>query len=102
MTETVTRPKYEPKVDHMPIEAVDHIEIWCGNALQASYFYEHALGFTPIAYAGLETGQRGHTSRVLAQGEVRLVFTGTLGAEGPIADFVHKHGDGVKRVALRV
>jgi len=102
MTETQVRPRYEPKVDHMPIQAIDHVELWVGNALQAAYFYEHALGFERVAYAGLETGQRHHTSHVLVQGEIRLVITGALGPDGPITEFVHAHGDGVKRVALRV
>ena len=38
--------------DFMPIEGWDHIELWVGNAKQSAYFYEHALGFTPVAYAG--------------------------------------------------
>ena len=38
--------------DFMPIEGWDHIELWVGNAKQAAHFYEHALGFTPVAYAG--------------------------------------------------
>ena len=102
MTETLERPTYEPKQDHMPIEAVDHIELWVGNARQAAYYYEHAYGYQPIAFTGLETGNRNHVGYVMAQGEIRLVLTGTLGPEGPITEFVHAHGDGVKRIALRV
>ncbi|MGI8610137.1 MAG: 4-hydroxyphenylpyruvate dioxygenase [Candidatus Dormibacteria bacterium] len=86
----------------MPIEAVDHLEIWVGNARQAAYFYEHAYGFTPVAFTGLETGNREHVGYVLAQGEIRLVLKGALGPESEIAEFVHAHGDGVKQIALRV
>ena len=102
MTETLERPTYEPVVDHMPIEAVDHVELWVGNARQAAFYYEQAFGFRTVAYSGLETGSREHTSYLLEQGEIRLVLTGTLGPETDIAAFVHAHGDGVKRIALRV
>ena len=40
----------------MPIDGWDHVELWVGNAKQSAYFYEHAFGFTPVAYAGPETG----------------------------------------------
>jgi len=99
ITET---PRYEPKVDHMPIQAVDHLELCVGNAKQAAFFYEHALGFSPIAYAGLETGSRDSTSYVLAQGEVRLVIRSGMTPDSPIARFCDQHGDGVRRVMLRV
>ncbi|MDQ6748200.1 MAG: 4-hydroxyphenylpyruvate dioxygenase [Candidatus Dormibacteraeota bacterium] len=102
MTETLDRPTYQAVVDHMPIEAVDHVELWVGNARQAAYYYEHALGFTTVAYAGLETGVRDAVSYVLEQGEVRVVIAGALGPESPIVEFVRRHGDGVHRIALRV
>ncbi|MEA2684781.1 MAG: 4-hydroxyphenylpyruvate dioxygenase [Chloroflexota bacterium] len=102
MTETLERPTYVPKADHMPIEAVDHLELWVGNARQAAYYWEHALGFKQVAYTGLETGNRSHVGYVMAQGEIRIVLTGALGPEGPVTEFVHAHGDGVKRIALRV
>jgi 4-hydroxyphenylpyruvate dioxygenase len=102
VTETLERPTYEPRADHMPIEAVDHLELWVGNAHQAAFYYERAFGFRRAAYAGLETGSRNRTSYVLEQGEIRLVVTGALGPESEIAGFTHAHGDGVKRIALRV
>jgi 4-hydroxyphenylpyruvate dioxygenase len=93
---------YEPIVDHMPIQAVDHVEFWVGNAKQATFLYEHALGFTPIAYSGLETGSRDSVAYVLAQGKIRLVIRGALGPESPIAEFCRVHGDGVKQIVLQV
>ena len=88
--------------DFMPIQNFDHLEFYVGNAKQSAYYFSHAWGFVPIAYAGLETGVRDHSSYVLEQGNVRLVVTSPLGPEGPIADHVRLHGDGVKVVALRV
>ncbi|HWI65746.1 MAG TPA: 4-hydroxyphenylpyruvate dioxygenase [Symbiobacteriaceae bacterium] len=88
--------------DFLPIQAIDYVEYYVGNARQAAHFYRTAFGFTVKAYAGLETGVRDRTSYFLEQGEVRLVLTGALGPDGPIAEHVRKHGDGVKDIALRV
>ncbi|MDP8910719.1 MAG: 4-hydroxyphenylpyruvate dioxygenase, partial [Actinomycetota bacterium] len=88
--------------DFMPLEGWDHLEFWVGNAKQAAYFYEHAFGFTPTAYAGPETGVRDRASYVLEQGEIRFVLTSGLGPESEITRFACAHGDGVKDVALQV
>jgi 4-hydroxyphenylpyruvate dioxygenase len=88
--------------DFMPLEGWDHLELWVGNAKQAAYFYEHALGFTQTAYCGPETGVRDRASYVLEQGEIRLVLTSGLRADSEICRFAELHGDGVKDVALRV
>ena len=88
--------------DAFPIQAIDHIEFWVGNAKQAAFYYANAFGFTPAAYAGLETGVRDRTSHLVAQGEIRFVLTGTLDPDSPIAQHVARHGDGVKDVAFRV
>jgi len=88
--------------DFMPIQNYDFLEFYVGNAKQAAYYLSNAWGFTPIAYAGLETGIRDRSSYVLEQGNVRLVVTSPLGPEGEIAEHVKLHGDGVKAIALRV
>jgi 4-hydroxyphenylpyruvate dioxygenase len=88
--------------DFMPLEGWDHLELWVGNAKQAAYFYEQALGFTQTAYCGPETGVRDRSSYVLEQGEIRLVLTSGLRADSEICRFAADHGDGVKDVALRV
>jgi 4-hydroxyphenylpyruvate dioxygenase len=99
---TQTAPRYEAKVDHMPIEAIDHIAFWVGNAKQAAHFYRTALGFEQIAYAGPETGMRGFASYVLRQGQITFLLTSGMGPEDPITKFCLEHGDGVRRIALRV
>jgi 4-hydroxyphenylpyruvate dioxygenase len=88
--------------DFMPIKGWDHIEFYVGNARQAAQYYATTFGFTPVAYAGLETGVRDRASYVLQQGKIRLVLTTALGPENPIAQHVLLHGDGVKDVALEV
>ena len=87
--------------DAFPIQGIDYIQFYVGNAKQAAHYYR-ALGFTPIAYRGLETGSRDHVSWVVQQGDVRFIFTGALSASSPIAEHVRAHGDGVHDVALRV
>jgi len=88
--------------DFMPIQAFDHIEFSVGNAKQAAYYFQSAWGFRPVAYAGLETGIRDRSSYVLEQGDFRFVLTSPLSSSSPLAEHVHRHGDGVKVMALRV
>jgi 4-hydroxyphenylpyruvate dioxygenase len=84
------------------LEGTDHVELWVGNARQAAYHYRNAFGFDVVAYAGPETGVRDRASYVLQQGKVRLVLTAPLQPDGPVADHVRLHGDGVRAIALRV
>ena len=88
--------------DFLPIQGFDYVEFYVGNAMQAAYYFTHAWGFTPVAYAGLETGLRDRSSYVLEQGDMRFVLTSPLSPHGDIAEHVKLHGDGVKAIALRV
>jgi 4-hydroxyphenylpyruvate dioxygenase len=100
---TVSHPKpATASDDFMPLHGIDHVELWVGNAAQASYYFREAFGFTEVAYAGLETGVRDRVSHVLQQGEIRLVLTGTLRAGTEVAAHHARHGDGVKVIALAV
>ena len=87
----------------MPLDGWDHIELWVGNAKQAAYWYEHALGFERVAYAGPETGVRDRASYVLEQGEIRLVLTsGAPRRQRRSASSRPTHGDAAKDIALQV
>ena len=88
--------------DPMPLNGIDHVELYVGNAKQAAYFFTRAFGFTQVGYAGLETGTRDRASYVLQQGRVRFVLTGALRSDHPVAVHQRKHGDGVKVIALSV
>lgn len=88
--------------DFLPIQAIDHLELYCGNAKQAAHFYRTGFGFALVAASGLETGNRRAASYVMAQGEIRLTLTAALGPDDPIARHVGLHGDGVAVIALRV
>ncbi|NEP78141.1 MAG: 4-hydroxyphenylpyruvate dioxygenase [Okeania sp. SIO3B3] len=80
-----------------------HVEMWVGNAYQAALYYSTNMGFKPIAYKGLETGDREYASHVLRGGEVILVLTSPLNpGETKINQFLAQHGDAVYDVAFRV
>jgi 4-hydroxyphenylpyruvate dioxygenase len=84
------------------LKSIHHVELYVGNARQASFYYRNAFGFSQFAYAGLETGQRDVTSYALQQGKARIVLSTALAPGSPIADHVHRHGDGVKDIAFHV
>src|SRR3954471_18019612 len=100
-----TQPVVSPHAsaeDLMPLNGIDHIEFFVGNAKQAAFYFCQAFGFHEVAYSGLETGVRDRTSHVVRQGRITLVLTGSLGSGSVIAAHQHKHGDGVKVIALSV
>lgn len=84
------------------LKKIDYVEFYVGNAQQAAYFYCKSFGFSAIAYAGLETGVRDRISFVLEQSNIRFVFTSPLTPDGPVAEYVRLHGDGVYNIALLV
>jgi 4-hydroxyphenylpyruvate dioxygenase len=101
-TQPVVAPQPAGIEDFMPLHGIDHLELYVGNAVQAAYYYVHALGFREVAYAGLETGIRDRTSHVVEQGRIRLVLTGALRAGHDIGRHQAEHGDGAKVIALGV
>ena len=99
---TATLPTSEQHTDTFPINGTDYIEFYVGNAKQAAHFYCSAFGFQIIAYRGPETGMRESASYLLQQDKVRLLLTTPIKSGGEIADHIHRHGDGVKDIALWV
>jgi len=99
---TATLPNATETHDVFPINGTDYVEFYVGNAKQAALYYQSAFGYQLVGYRGPETGVRDKVSYLLAQGKIRLVLTSALGPEGPIAEHVNKHGDGVRDIALWV
>ena len=99
---TATLPDAATATDTFPINGTDYVEFYVGNAKQASHFYHGAFGFDVVAYRGPETGVRDRASYLLQQDKVCIVLTTAIKSGGPIADHVHRHGDGVKDIALWV
>jgi 4-hydroxyphenylpyruvate dioxygenase len=89
-------------MDLLQIKGIDYVEFYVGNAFQTAHFFRTALGFTPVAHAGLETGISDQASFVMEQGNIRLVLTGAIALDSPIAKHVALHGDSIRDVAFRV
>ena len=81
------------------LQGWDCVELWVGNARTTAGFLMSTFGFTCTGYAGPETGVRDKASYVLEQGDIRLVVTGALDSDSPIARHVLEHGDGVHDLA---
>ena len=88
--------------DFLPLNGLDHVEFWVGNARQAAAYYRALWGFGPVAFAGLETKIRDRASYVMVQNDIRFVLTAPLTPEGEIAEHVRAHGDGVHDIAFAV
>jgi 4-hydroxyphenylpyruvate dioxygenase len=99
---TATQPKNEIAHDVFPINGTDYLEFYVGNAKQAAHYYQTAFGFQLVGYRGPETGVRGRVTYLLQQNKIRLLLTSPLGPDGPIAEHLRKHGDGVRDIALWV
>ncbi len=98
---TLTAPPTEAD-DFLPINGTDYVEFYVGNAKQAAHFYASAFGFEVVGYRGPETGVRDRASYLLVQDKIRFVLTAPLSPDGEIAAHVHRHGDGVRDLALWV
>ena len=107
MAMTIARPtsrkeRRAEREDFFPIQRLDYVEFYVGNARQAVHYYQSGFGFNLIGYLGPETGVRDRASYLLEQGQIRFIFTTPLFPEGPIAEHIHKHGDGVRDIAFQV
>ena len=96
------RPLEDQFTDHLGLIDVDYVELWVGNALQATHYYQTVFGFQLAGYRGLETGTRDRHAYLLTQGNIRLVLSAPLHGDSPIAEFVKTHGDGVRDIAMTV
>ena len=99
---TETQAATADATDTFPINGTDFVEFYVGNAKQASHYYRSAFGFELLAYRGPETGTRDRASYLLQQNKVRFVLTTPLSPDHPIASHIHRHGDGVRDIALWV
>ncbi len=88
--------------DFLQIKSVDHVHFWVGNAKHAMFYWWKGFGFTPVAYSGLETGNRQFASYVLQSGQIRFVVSAPYAPSSEIAAHHLVHGDGVKVIALEV
>jgi 4-hydroxyphenylpyruvate dioxygenase len=105
MTKLATKSDPRPMTeegDFLQIKSIDHVQFYVGNAKHAMYYWWKGFGFKPVAYSGLETGNREFASYVLESGTARLVVSAPYGPSSPLAAHHMVHGDGVKVIALQV
>jgi 4-hydroxyphenylpyruvate dioxygenase len=88
--------------DFLQIKSIDHVHFYVGNAKHAMYYWWKGFGFKPIAYSGLETGNREYASYVLESGQTRFVVSSAYSPSSPVAAHHMVHGDGVKVIAMEV
>ena len=88
--------------DFLQIKSIDYVHFYVGNAKHAMYYWWKGFGFTPVAYSGLETGNRDFASYVLQSGKIRFVVSAPYNPTSPLASHHMVHGDGVKVIALGV
>jgi 4-hydroxyphenylpyruvate dioxygenase len=88
--------------DFLQIKSIDHVHFYVGNAKHAMYYWWKGFGFTPIAYSGLETGNREFASYVLQSGQIRFVLSAPYTPSSALASHHMVHGDGVKVIAMEV
>jgi 4-hydroxyphenylpyruvate dioxygenase len=93
---------YDESKDPFPVTAMDAVVFVVGNATQTAQFYQLAFGMDLVAYAGPETGVRGHKAFVLRSGSARFVFRGGVTPDSPLIEHHLRHGDGVVDLALEV
>lgn len=88
--------------DFLKIE-YDYIEYYVGMAKMVAYWHVKALGFDVLAYCGPETGHPDKCSYYLVKNDISIVITSAAQPSSyDIVSFVDLHGNGVKRLGLKV
>ncbi len=90
------------EANFLKLKNVDHVHFWVGNAKHAMFYWWKGFGFKPVAYSGLETGNRQFASYVLESGNARLVLSAPYNPSSEISGHHLAHGDGVKAIAFEV
>lgn len=81
----------------------DYIEYYVGMAKMVVYWHVKALGFKVVAYCGPETGVEDRCSYYIVKNEIKLVITSASQPSSyKIVSFVDLHGNGIKKIAVKV
>jgi len=81
----------------------DYVEFYVGSAKMWAYWHAKAMGLNITGYCGPETGVKDKVSYLLSLNNINIVISSAIKPTNyDIASFVEKHGDGVKRWALKV
>ncbi len=88
--------------DTFPIRSVDSVRFVVANAKASAYFYNGMFGFDIIGYRGLETGAKDVAEYLLAQNDLRFVFTAPIRPGHDFGRMIGEHGDFVRDIAFSV
>jgi 4-hydroxyphenylpyruvate dioxygenase len=81
----------------------DYIEYYVGMAKMVVYWHVKALGFKVVAYCGPETGVDDKCSYYIVKNDIKLVITSASQPSSyKIVSFVDLHGNGIKKIAVKV
>jgi 4-hydroxyphenylpyruvate dioxygenase len=81
----------------------DYIEYYVGMAKMVVYWHVKALGFKVVAYCGPETGVEDRCSYYIVKNDIKLVITSASQPSSyKIVSFVDLHGNGIKKIAVKV
>lgn len=81
----------------------DFIEYYVGMAKMVVYWHVRALGFKVVAYCGPETGVMDKCSYYLTKNDIKIVITSASQPSSyKIVSFVDLHGNGIKKLAIKV
>ncbi|HAI75814.1 MAG TPA: 4-hydroxyphenylpyruvate dioxygenase [Microscillaceae bacterium] len=81
----------------------DYIEYYVGMAKMVVFWHTRAMGFEVVAYSGPETGVPDKVSYLLQKQNIRLLITAAYKPQmHEIVNYVDRHGNSVKRLAIKV
>lgn len=82
---------------------LDHLEYYVQDADLSAHWHVEKIGFRKIAEKRVLNENSQLISVLVAKGSIKLVFTSEkFAACGEIFDFISKHGEGIKRIAVAV
>ena len=84
----------------MKIQGIDHVEFCVGDAEQAAARLREDFGFQVHGRGGPETGLAGEQVLLLRQGQIQFLLRAGLTPQHPAAEYVARHGDGVRAVGF--
>jgi len=82
------------------------VHFYSGNSKQSAQYYTSKFGFNPLAYCGLETGNREFATHVISNGKVIFAFStayeNKTEKQKDFYRFLEQHGDGVKEIVFNI
>jgi 4-hydroxyphenylpyruvate dioxygenase len=82
----------------MDIKSIHHIEFFVGDAGLTCHFFMTQFGFSPVA----EARSSARHSIALVQRAARLVISSPVDPDDDAAEYIKRHGSGVKDIAIEV